>query len=138
MRWWFGTRRPQLASGSQRAYVAGRRDERSADVAEPRTGRDELADAYERGRRDEARRHRGSPFLSLLVLIIIVGAALLIYLAARDGSFASGGAVVDNNIAQATNTVQAPFRRAANRAGDALQNAGQQLKQDAGPAPANP
>jgi hypothetical protein len=133
MRWWFGTRRAQLASGSQPAYDPGRRDEQEAE-ADNHVARRDLAAAYERGRRDEARRRRGSPLLSLLVLIIIVGAALLVYLAARDGSFASGGAVVDNNLAQATNTVQAPFRHAANRAGDALQNAGQRLKQDAGPA----
>jgi hypothetical protein len=135
MRSWFGTRRAQVAGGPSAAYDAGRSDEAHGDA--PLT-RSDLAEAYERGRRDEARRHRGSPLLSFLTFIIIAAAALLFYLAARDGSFARGGAVVENNIAQATNTVQAPFKRAANQAGDALQNAGQKLKQDAGQAPSNP
>lgn len=132
MRSWFGARRTQTAGG-HRAGPDVERERADAQL----TGRD-VADAYERGRRDEARRHRGSPLLSLLVLIIIVGAALLIYLAAREGSFAGGGAVVDNNISQAANTVQAPFKRAAGKAGDTLENAGQTLKQDSGQAPANP
>ncbi|MGH7022302.1 MAG: hypothetical protein ACREEB_01785 [Caulobacteraceae bacterium] len=94
--------------------------------------------AYERGRRDAARRRRGSPFFSLLALIAIAALAMLLYLAAQTGSFSSGGAVVDNDISNASQRAQAPFKNAANNAGNALENAGQRLKRDAGSQPNTP
>lgn len=104
-------------------------------------GKAELNAAYERGRQEEARRkpkrRRGHPLFSFLILIIVAAAALMVYLAAQKGSFANGGAVVDNDLATASQKAQAPFRRAADRAGDTLENAGQTLKQKAGEQPTN-
>jgi hypothetical protein len=107
-------------------------------AAAPAPGRAELSAAYEKGRKDESRRprrRRGSPLFSFLILIIVAAAAGLVYLAAENGSFASGGAVVDSHLSQASQTVQAPFKRAADKAGNALENAGQKLKQSAGDQP---
>ena len=69
---------------------------------------------------------------------MVAAAAMLFYLAAQNGSFANGGAVVDRNLSQASQTIQAPFKRAAEKAGDTLENAGQNLKQRAGDQPAKP
>ena len=116
------------------AYREGRVDERrridgaptAAAVAAP--SRRDLNAAYERGRDRERSRHRGSPFLSLLVLLAVVIAGAFIYLAIRNGSFSSGGAVVDRSLDQAAHTVDAPIKNAAIKTGDALQKAGQDLK----------
>ena len=95
----------------------------------------DLDAAYRRGRRDEAKRHRGSPFLAFLGLIAVAAIALVIYLAVQTGSFTNGGAVVDSNLQNASQTVQAPVKRAEDKAGAALENAGQNLKQSAGDTP---
>jgi len=59
----------------------------------------------------------------------------MVYLAAREGSFARGGQVVDATLGQAA----APARSAADNAGNALENAGRSLKDTAGsPAPSQP
>ena len=110
------------------AYRDGRVDERRRADAATRV---EADDAYARGRRDERTRRRGSPLLTLLLLIVVAIGALLIYLAIRHGSFSNGGAVVDQKLSNAAATVQAPLRGAADQAGAALQNAGSHLKQDA-------
>jgi hypothetical protein len=85
-------------------------------------------DAYERGRRDERTRHRSSPLLGFLLLIVAVIGGGMIYLAAREGSFAGGGQVVDKAVSQAV----APAKSVAGSAGDALENAGQTIKKNAG------
>ena len=90
-------------------------------------------DAYERGRRDERARHRGSPLLALLVVVIALVGGTMIYLAVQQGSFARGGQVADQTIGQAA----APAKSAADSAGSALENAGQSLKQTAGSQPAS-
>ena len=63
--------------------------------------------------------------------MVVIG-AVLIYFAIQNGSFSSGGAVIDQKLSNAAATVQAPIRGAADKAGTALQNAGSNLKQDAG------
>ncbi|HEY7853263.1 MAG TPA: hypothetical protein VIB82_09830, partial [Caulobacteraceae bacterium] len=100
--------------------------------------RGDIHDAYKEGRRDERRRRRGSPLLSFIILLIVVAAGVLFYLAVRNGSFQSGGAVVDNSISTVSERATAPVRNAADKAGTALENAGQNLKQRAGDPPANP
>jgi len=87
-------------------------------------------DAYDRGRRDERARHRGSPLLALIMLVVALAGGTMIYLAAREGSFARGGQVVDQTLGQAA----APAKSVAESAGNALEGAGQSLKQTAGPA----
>lgn len=89
-------------------------------------------EAYVRGRRDERVRRRGSPLLTFILLIVVAIGAVLIYFAIQNGSFSGGGAVIDQKISSAAEKVQAPIRGAADKAGTALQNAGTDLKQDAG------
>jgi hypothetical protein len=118
-------------------------DEKTRTDRPPSTppGKAELSAAYEKGRQDEARRkpkrRRGHPLFSFLILLVVAAAAALFYLAAQNGSFAGGGAVVDKDLATAQQKAQAPFRRAADRAGDTLENAGQTLKQKAGDQPSS-
>jgi hypothetical protein len=57
--------------------------------------------------------------------------AIMLYLAAKNGSFAQGGAVIDHGLSSAA----APVRRAEDKTGAALENAGARLQRDAG-APA--
>ncbi|HEY1448804.1 MAG TPA: hypothetical protein VGF33_09725 [Caulobacteraceae bacterium] len=128
---WWGPRTATAQSNSA-GRVAG--DDRPVEQA---ISRAEIDAAYNKGRWDEARSHRGSPLFSFLILLVVASAAAMFYLAAQNGSFASGGAAVDNRLSQASQTVQAPFKRAANQAGDALERAGHNLKQDAGDQPAN-
>ncbi len=120
---------PATGTVEDTAYREGRADERvrTNHVA------DRVAnDAYVQGRRDERSRRRGSPLLTFLLLIVVAIGALLIYFAIQNGSFSSGGAVVDQKLSNAAETVKAPIRGAADQAGTALQNAGSNLKQDAG------
>lgn len=66
----------------------------------------DLDRAYEKGRRDERARHRGHPILSLAVAIIALVGGAMLFLAAREGSFAQGGRVMDAQIATASDQAQ--------------------------------
>jgi len=117
------------------AYREGRADERrgveTATVVTPattRASRAEIEAAYERGRARGRRPRRASPLLTLVVLVAVVVAGAMIYLAIQNGSFSSGGAVVDRKIDQVQQTVDAPIKNAAITTGSALQKAGQRLK----------
>jgi len=134
MRSWFGGR-PAVANDGLGAYKEGREDERARvdrevaaarqDGAAARVDRGAINDAYDRGRREERLRHRGSPLLGLVTFILVVIALAVLVLAVRNGSFAGAGAVIDR-------LIQAPVQGAADKAGNALQNAGQNLKDRAG------
>jgi hypothetical protein len=132
----FGRTTPDETTQAERdaAYERGRNDSR--------TGVDErglIADhdvavrrAYDRGRRDERSRgprHRGSPLLTTVLLLAACAGAFVIYLGVSQGSFAGGGQTIDQNIANAKDQAAQAGRNVAARAGDALQNAGQKLKQ---------
>jgi ABC-type Fe3+ transport system permease subunit len=92
--------------------------------------------AYERGRRDErATRHprrRGSPVFATVVVLALCAGAFVVYLGVSQGSFTNGGQVVDQNIANAKAQAQQAGRNAVDSAGNALENAGQTLKQKSG------
>ena len=140
---WFGPRNPKTAPVAQdqlEAYREGRQDERQrTDPPDAKVRRGDIDDAYAKGRHDERRRRRGSPLLSFIVLIIVAAAALdcCFIWPSRMAHFSSGGAVVDNSISSASERVQAPVRNAADKAGNALENAGQNLKQRVGDQPAS-
>jgi hypothetical protein len=138
MKPWFRNRTPDAVPGEpskDTAYEKGRLDERTRrDDAEvtPRQDRARLDGAYERGRRDAQARRRRSPLLTFLTLVLVVIGAGAVYLAVRNGSFSGGGAVVDQNISTVTEKAKAPIEGAADKAGDALKNAGQDIKERAG------
>jgi ABC-type Fe3+ transport system permease subunit len=101
-------------------------------VVDERRAAANAQDAYLRGRKDERRRHRGSPLFAFLLLIVVAACAALVVLAIQNGSFQNGGAVVDSSLSHASQSATAPIRKAAAKAGDALETAGQNLKQNAG------
>ena len=109
------------------AYREGRADERQ------RLQRDGVhmdraaSDAYDRGRRDERLRHRGSPFMAFVTIVLVVIAIAIIFLAIKTGSFSNAGAVIDS-------LIQKPVNAAADKAGSALENAGQTIKKSAAPS----
>ena len=63
---------------------------------------EEAEHAYQRGRADERKRHRGHPVLGALMLLAAVLGVGSLYLAAREGSFSAAGQVVDHRLASAT------------------------------------
>jgi len=141
MKSWFARRSDTAVSadGSDQleAYKEGRRDEhgRLDEAPRPAADRSALNEAYERGRRDGRARRGGSPLLGFLILVVAVIGGIIIYLAIRNGSFTSAGASVDRSISATAQRVQAPIRGAADKTGNALQNAGQTLKNRAGSDP---
>ncbi len=125
------------AAATVEAYQEGRREQRRADETAPVVAgaaitrppsQAELDAAYERGRLRSRRRRGVSPLVTLVVLLAVVIAGAFIYLAIQNGSFSSGGAVVDNKIDQVEQTVDAPIKNAAINTGSALQKVGQRLK----------
>jgi hypothetical protein len=119
----------------------GQRDAQARD-AESRDDRATLNErnsavrhAYDRGRRDErARRPRrhGSPFLTFIVVLAAAAGVGAIYLGVHEGSFTQGGQVVDQKLAGVAQPAQQATKNAADRAGDALESAGQRIKQSTG------
>jgi hypothetical protein len=88
--------------------------------------------AYDRGRRDERARHprrRGSPVLTTVLLLAACAGAFVIYLGVSQGSFTGGGQAIDQNLANAKAQAVQAGHNVANRTGDALEHAGQSLKQ---------
>ncbi len=66
----------------------------------------EVRDAYERGRRDERRARKRHPvMMTLTFAAALVGGAVLV-LAAKEGSFARSGGIVDHGLAVATNRAE--------------------------------
>ena len=121
----------------QDAFQAGRQDERESaperapPVADDAASAKLFKDAYERGRRDERARRPRVSLVSVAVLVVAIVGGGILYLAAREGSFSQGGALVDKNISTAAEKAQEPVRQAAGKAGDALENAGRNLKDQA-------
>jgi hypothetical protein len=123
-----------------RGQVKGQHDAQAADRAVLNERNSAVRQAYDRGRRDErARRPRrhSSPFLTFIVLLAAAAGIGAIYLGVHEGSFSRGGEVVDQRLAGVAQPATQATRGAAARAGDALQNAGQRIKQSAGADNAN-
>jgi hypothetical protein len=116
-------------------YAKGQRDAHVADRAVISERDGAVRQAYDRGRRDErARRPRrhSAPFFTFIVLVAALLGVGAIYLGVSQGSFGRGGQVVDQKLAGVTQPATQATRSAADRAADALQNAGQRIKQSAG------
>lgn len=79
-----------------------------------------LRAAYERGRREERARHRRSPWLGLaLVAAALVGGTSLV-LAAMQGSFQEGGAVMDAGVTTAAREAVPTLKKGAAAVQDSL------------------
>ena len=85
---------------------------------------EDLRAAYNRGRIDERRARRHHPFIALAVVILAMIGAWLLFLAARDGSFSSGGEAADRNLSTAAQEARPALRDA----GEAIKDAGTTIK----------
>ena len=74
------------------------------------------------------RRHGGFGLVGVAVTLVAVLGALWLALAAREGSFAGGGNVVDQKIAEVTLPAKAAASQAVDRTGQVVQNAGQAIE----------
>ena len=105
-----------------------------APVAGPPDERQAFAAGRREGYREERKRHRGHPMIGLLVALVAVAGAAMLALAAHEGSFSKGGQVVDQNLAAAAGQAQSAGAGALNKTGQAIQNAGTSLQQQASSA----
>jgi hypothetical protein len=96
----------------------------------------DLREAYERGRRDERAMRRRHPVLMTFLFIAAAIGAILVGLAAANGSFTRAGGVVDQNLTVAANKAEPAVRDAAANAGQSLKDAGSKVT-DTSAAPAN-
>ena len=99
---------------STRANRDGRAEQRAADAPKIQT----------------KRRHRGGlGLLGLLIFALAVAGGGYLTLAAREGSFAAGGAAVDRQVAAVTNPAREAAVEAVDRTGYAVQQAGQTVEE---------
>ena len=81
------------------------------------------------GHREARLRRRGHPVLGFLIGIVALAGAAMLGLAAREGSFARGGQVVDQNLQVAAGQAQTAGADAIARTGQAIRDAGASLEQ---------
>ena len=99
-------------------------DDRATAAADAQAIGADLREAYERGRRDErASRRRHPIFMTVTLVCALVGVVLLV-LAGVNGSFASAGAVVDQNLQVAANRAGPAVSQAASDAQAKVADAG--------------
>jgi hypothetical protein len=113
-------------------YAADGRDPGPAPARAPET-RDAFAAGRRLGHREGRSRRRGHPMIGLLVLLVAVAGAAMLVLAAREGSFARGGQVVDQNLSAAAGQAQTAGADALARTGQAIQNASASLERKSAP-----
>ena len=80
----------------------------------------EIREAYLRGCRDERARRRRSPLIMMGISFAALAGAGMLAVSVWQGSFARGGAVVDQQIAYAADTAEPKLREAAADAKSAL------------------
>jgi hypothetical protein len=91
-------------------------------------GPEERSEGYTQGRRNrqgvaERQPRRGHPVLATIVFLLAAITVGYGYLSSQAGSFAGGGAVIDQKIA----AVRGDVGRAGEAGGQAVQNAGQRI-----------
>ena len=96
----------------------------TAGPVEYTADQEDLRAAYNRGRIDERRMRRHHPFIALAVVVLALIGAWLLFLAAREGSFSSGGESADRNLSTAAQEARPALRDA----GEALKDAGGAIK----------
>jgi len=100
----------------------------AAEISGPPDRRDAFEEGRRQGRQDERRRHRSHPLLKLAVVLVAVAGAAVVALAAHEGSFSRGGAVVDRNLSVAAENAQVSSAQAVAQAGQAVKDAGTSLE----------
>lgn len=89
----------------------------------PDLDQQELREAYNRGRRDERAGRKRHPILMTLLFLTAAVGAVLIALAAVNGSFGGAGQVVDQNLSTAADRAEPAVRNAASDASQAVKDA---------------
>ena len=109
-----------------------------AAIVDPGEVRAQINQAYDKGRHDEAKRHRSHPILGLALLLAAAVGAVVVFYAVREGSFSRGGAVVDNKLAVAASSAGPAIADAAAtavpRIEQAAETAGPKIEQAAAKA----
>ena len=82
----------------------------------------DLREAYDRGRRDERQARKRRPVLMTFTFVAAIVGAILLGLAAYNGSFGDAGRVVDQNLAVAADQAEPVVRNAASDAGRRIQD----------------
>jgi len=82
----------------------------------------DLRDAYERGRRDESGRHKRNWLLTILGWLLSLFAVVVLALAAMNGSFQRGGAVLDQQLSIAADNAEPAARSAVGEVGEAIED----------------
>ena len=113
---------------SERVVHAGPMEARAVETTPDPA---ELQDAYDRGRRDERRRRKRHPLLMTLTFAAAAVGVIVLVFAASQGSFQRGGASVDQNLEVAADRAEPVVRGAVADAGQAVQNAGRDMKSEA-------
>lgn len=113
---------------------APRREPPVVDPAAADYDPQDLRLAYERGRRDERAARKRHPILMSLTIAAAVVGGVVIVLAAREGSFAGGGARFDQGVSVAATRAEPVVRDAAADAGTALKDAGRSIRNADQPA----
>ena len=140
----FGSKRPLVVEAPSGRVVLERRPGESVEAFEARRAayeRDRAArppvvdpaKAYADGRRDQhriekQRRRGGFGFATVFVVLVAALGVVWLALSAREGSFAAGGAVVDQKVAEVTAPARVAVNETVDRTGVAVQNAGQALE----------
>ena len=101
----------------------------------PDLDRQELREAYNRGRRDERAGRKRHPILMTLMFLAAAIGAVLIALALANGSFGGAGQVVDQNLTTAADRAEPVVRNAAADASQAVKDA---TTSDRTPTPGQP
>jgi hypothetical protein len=97
-------------------------------AARPPDTRDAFAAGRRLGHREARLRRRRHPVIGLLVGVVALAGVAMLALAAREGSFARGGQVVDQNLSAAAGRAQNAGADAIAKTGQAMQNAGASLE----------
>lgn len=96
-------------------------DDRTTDALD----KADLREAYERGRRDERAGRKRHPFLMTLTVALALVGAVLLAMAAANGSFMRAGGVIDDQLNVAADRAAPAVSQAASQAGENLREAGQ-------------
>jgi predicted anti-sigma-YlaC factor YlaD len=97
--------------------------------------REDLREAYERGRSDERKNRKRHPVAMTLTFAAALVGVVLLALAAINGSFTRAGATVDQNLNTAVTNAEPQVRDAAAQAGQSLRDAGQSVREKSSDAP---
>lgn len=93
------------------------------DVRERTLSDKDLRDSYDRGRADEAVRHKRNWLLTIVTALLALVGLIVLVLAALNGSFARGGAVIDQQLSIAADQAEPAARSAASEVAEEIREA---------------